>query len=1558
MKAILLALCLLAISVASASSAVKDNAIVAGIFGTHRTLIARSGQKTPVPATALYEDWSGFTPNSLWTPDASAHGAWRDQFAGGGSIQVKTGSPTNVLDLVPAPVTTANATTAALVTSRAFLRAPFDVSFYNATTVLQNRTGSTPNAWEVAWFLWDYTDNNHFYNVVLKTTGWEVDKEYVSGGVQQQQFLASGISPTFAIGSTNTVRVVQAGASLSVYANGALLGGSAIIDPRTHLAPYTSGYLGLYTEDAEVKFGSIQVPTAGTPTPYPSLILASSPIAYWRLDETSGTTAADSSGHALTATYGTGVTLGSAGLLTSSADMAVTIPSNPMTTVGTIGAAYAANALQATTAVTLTAWVKPTTIADSAFISYGSNASPNYVFGVTSTGYIWGGLNLTTSGESWPLATTTPMVAGATYFVAMTYDSSTGTCVLYINGVAVSTNTYAGTITGYTSPYGLVMGNDASFGTGQNYNGVLDEVAIFPSALSATTLQALYVAGAPAGVGTQAVSSDTFVDSIGVASHFPYQDVYNSTAVPLLIASGIRHIRDGATNTSGAVANYNSLNTGGVGVSALYDVRSYNGAVSGWNPNPSTFAASITKLDSFEGSNEYNQSGTGCAPLAGWVATETTQQSAFWAYNQANGLSAVPMIAPSYGACLGLPAMLANATSMGSLAAYTTNGNLHSYPGSYPEYTCLTAATAANCGGSYWEQSSNVESPGQPVIVTETGYESQAGGCEGFYVGTVGQERYLLRTLLNDFNFGIKRTYLFEFLDDFANDGCYLGMVNDSYAVKPAYTAIKNLITALADPGITFTAGTLNMTLGGSLANVNNLLLEKRSGVFEEILWQAVPSIDGSHNPLTVTPQTVTMTFPSTPPTASAQTFDNTGALTTVTASTAGNVVSVPVADIPVIVGFGTPGGAAPTGLAATVGNTMDGLSWNAVSGATSYNVYRGTSSGGESSTAIATGITANTGVGTTGTGYLDTGLTNGSTYYYKVAAVTGGVTSAQSTEASATATAPGYTDTNYASASNTGSGMPTNYTTINWTSGTTATLTQSWTTNLGYFDTTFTNPGGYVDALESVGQYFNTATNLATQTTLPVSTTAWGEITSGTPNFIWALYGWFGATAGTGTIEYYIVFNSVGNGTLFTGWGSSGNTAWASLGSITVNGTIYDCYQDDLGNPQLWAVARTQTWSASLDAMQIFTYLQAHATGTEAFPTTWYIRSMGFQLETGWAADAGVMHETNISVSNLNAPTPTPTPTPTPSPSPSSGIPAYFYGVTDDESGTHTAAQMATELQSFGTRMVVRLVYDGSGWAVASDAARIAAYEPYAATMGQIYDSADVTSSAPTLAASTTLMNSYLASSPQPDIYEIGNEINGTPGGGWLTGCPNDTVTFTSTTACVQIYNNLYTLAHAAGKKTALTFYYEPSPGTNYDMVGYAAHLAAAFPTTMKTGLDYVLVSYYEVNNGNVRPALTGPTGWNALFASLHTSFPNAKLGFGEIGLSCPFGFTGNNCNTAGGPNLATTEGIANYYGTLPVVVSGATWVGGDFWWYWAEDYTNAGIETTLKSIVTGGPY
>jgi fibronectin type 3 domain-containing protein len=86
----------------------------------------------------------------------------------------------------------------------------------------------------------------------------------------------------------------------------------------------------------------------------------------------------------------------------------------------------------------------------------------------------------------------------------------------------------------------------------------------------------------------------------------------------------------------------------------------------------------------------------------------------------------------------------------------------------------------------------------------------------------------------------------------------------------------------------------------------------------------------------------------------------------------------------------------APTGVAASAGNAQVVLSWSASSGATSYNVKRGTSSGGPY-----------TKTSSPGTNFTDAGLTNGTTYFYVVSAVNSAGESGNSGQVSATPAAP-----------------------------------------------------------------------------------------------------------------------------------------------------------------------------------------------------------------------------------------------------------------------------------------------------------------------------------------------------------------------------------------------------------------------------------------------------------------------------------------------------------------------------------------------------------------------
>src|ERR1700728_2244914 len=185
------------------------------------------------------------------------------------------------------------------------------------------------------------------------------------------------------------------------------------------------------------------------------------------------------------------------------------------------------------------------------------------------------------------------------------------------------------------------------------------------------------------------------------------------------------------------------------------------------------------------------------------------------------------------------------------------------------------------------------------------------------------------------------------------------------------------------------------------------------------------------------------------------------------------------------------PPPAAPLGLAATPGNAQVSLTWTASASASSYHVRRSMTSGAE------TQISA-----PTSTNFTDTGLTNGTKYFYDVSAVNSGGESANSSEVSATPVAP-------LSAPATPTGLQT-------TSGN-AQVNLSWNASVGaasynvkrstanggpyntavasptatnYTDTTVSNGTTYyyvVSAVNSAGQSANSAQASAT----PASPTA-----------------------------------------------------------------------------------------------------------------------------------------------------------------------------------------------------------------------------------------------------------------------------------------------------------------------------------------------------------------------------------------------------------------------------------------------------------------------------------
>ena len=200
----------------------------------------------------FFEDFSTM-PLGRCYPDGYLIGVWQFLYNGYGCNAFVASNSNTMLFEQPLASTRPDETHAALVVGPA-VGGDFTLQVWTATTH-QLRTGSAPNPWEVAWVLWDYTDGYHFYYFVPKPNGWELGKSDPAYP-GSQRFLATGSSPSFPIGGWYRVGVVQSGATMKVSVNDV-----PIVTFTDLERPYSSGRVGLYTEDAEVYFDNVSIIT-------------------------------------------------------------------------------------------------------------------------------------------------------------------------------------------------------------------------------------------------------------------------------------------------------------------------------------------------------------------------------------------------------------------------------------------------------------------------------------------------------------------------------------------------------------------------------------------------------------------------------------------------------------------------------------------------------------------------------------------------------------------------------------------------------------------------------------------------------------------------------------------------------------------------------------------------------------------------------------------------------------------------------------------------------------------------------------------------------------------------------------------------------------------------------------------------------------------------------------------------------------------------------------------------------------------------------------------------
>lgn len=355
-------------------------------------------------------------------------------------------------------------------------------------------------------------------------------------------------------------------------------------------------------------------------------------------------------------------------------------------------------------------------------------------------------------------------------------------------------------------------------------------------------------------------AAGALVDSIGANVHLSYSDTvygrFDDIIYPLLLESGIRHVRDGIPTDPKANADMWLFQRGrklvaqGIRFSCVTTDEDWAYGATDLDRLEQAVEWYGSGVEFLEGSNEPNYSKN---PL--WPQISAAAQRRLYArVKNSPKLRHIDVLGPSYWGPTGAPA--------GDLSDAMDYGNIHSYPGGrHPEtpregsLDFYVKGAAINCGG-------------KPLVASETGYHAalqtrreHPPASEPIIV------RYLPRLVLWYFMHGIKRTYLYEFADSHDrgpdDQESNFGLVTAGGQRKPRFHAIKNLIALFADTGAAGAAQALDYSIGPDSADLYSVNFQRSNGDYLLAVWLGVSGWDiGTKTELPPTTRDVVLTLP------------------------------------------------------------------------------------------------------------------------------------------------------------------------------------------------------------------------------------------------------------------------------------------------------------------------------------------------------------------------------------------------------------------------------------------------------------------------------------------------------------------------------------------------------------------------------------------------------------------------------------------------------------------------------------------------------------------------
>jgi hypothetical protein len=302
-------------------------------------------------------------------------------------------------------------------------------------------------------------------------SGAQIGVEYSVDGVRRTWGLFAG--------------PLAAGASVTIGTGG----GAYVIPDGSHTILAWVDDLNRFAESNESNNKFSQVVTVGAP-PLPT----AGPVAMWKLDETSGTTAADSSGNALKGTLGNYSASGwTAGKIGGALNF------NGVSNIVTVGSPAALTNLAR---YTVAAWIKPRSLGE---LKLGrivnKRSAAGWALFLNTDGSAFFRQTFSTTEGAWSTPANS-VALGAWLHVAVAYDSSSSANrpVFYINGKLVTTTVRAAPAGSRSSDAAslLTIGNTSTLE--RTFDGAIDDVRIYNRILTATEIGTL-VTAMPTGTG-------------------------------------------------------------------------------------------------------------------------------------------------------------------------------------------------------------------------------------------------------------------------------------------------------------------------------------------------------------------------------------------------------------------------------------------------------------------------------------------------------------------------------------------------------------------------------------------------------------------------------------------------------------------------------------------------------------------------------------------------------------------------------------------------------------------------------------------------------------------------------------------------------------------------------------------------------------------------------------------------------------------------------------------------------------------------------------------------